>query len=256
MQGKIDILKKGTELIYKLKVAPLQASKCADNEERVVLKIVEEAGNVGIWMKDIRYRSGLNQTVLNKVLKAMEGKKLIKSISSVQAAKKKVYMLYDLVPDPSITGGPWWSDGEFDQAFVDLLHGQCVRMLQQRAEAAKAAASGGPLAVRNASYVSSKEVLKAINDTGICKLQLSITDMESILNAVVYDGRAEKVVELQPDGQSLTRYRAVETLIESAGFARIPCGVCPVIRSCGTIGSVQPTTCVYFDDWAQSYGDS
>ena len=57
--------------------------KGGEVEERVVFKIVEDAGNKGIWMKDIRYKSNLNATTLNKVIKALEGKKLIKAITSV-----------------------------------------------------------------------------------------------------------------------------------------------------------------------------
>ena len=37
-------------------------------------------------------------------MKSLEGKKLIKSVKSVNATKKKVYMLYDLEPDRSVTG--------------------------------------------------------------------------------------------------------------------------------------------------------
>lgn len=57
--------------------------KGGEVEERVVFKIVEDAGNKGIWMKDIRYKSNLNATTLNKVIKVLEGKKLIKAITSV-----------------------------------------------------------------------------------------------------------------------------------------------------------------------------
>lgn len=62
--------------------------KGADTEERVVMGIIEDAGNKGIWNRDIRTKSNLNQTALNKILKALEGKKLIKSVSSVSVWSK------------------------------------------------------------------------------------------------------------------------------------------------------------------------
>ena len=37
----------------------------------------------GIWIRDIRFKSNLGMTQLNKLLKTMEGKKLIKSVTSV-----------------------------------------------------------------------------------------------------------------------------------------------------------------------------
>ncbi len=61
-------------------------------EEKIVYKIIEEAGNKGTWIRDIRINSNLVQTQLNKVLKSLESKKLIKVVKSVNATKKKVYM--------------------------------------------------------------------------------------------------------------------------------------------------------------------
>ena len=61
-------------------------------EEKIVYKIIEDAGNKGTWIRDIRINSNLVQTQLNKVLKSLESKKLIKVVKSVNATKKKVYM--------------------------------------------------------------------------------------------------------------------------------------------------------------------
>ncbi len=38
-----------------------------------------------------------------------------------QAAKKKMYMLYDLEPDRSLTGGPWYSADYFEGEFIHAL---------------------------------------------------------------------------------------------------------------------------------------
>ena len=62
----------------------------------------------------------------------MESKKLIKSVKSVTASKKKLYMLYGLEPDVSITGGTWYSNQDFEVEFVDVLNQQCLRFLQEK----------------------------------------------------------------------------------------------------------------------------
>lgn len=59
------------------------AIKGADNEEKVVFNLIEEAGNKGIWIRDIRHRSNLANTQLTKVLKSLEGKKAIKAVKCV-----------------------------------------------------------------------------------------------------------------------------------------------------------------------------
>ena len=73
--------KQDGKLIYRL--ADGHKLKGADVEESVVLDYIEATGNKGIWTRDLRNKSGLQQTTLNKVLKNLEGKKLIKAVSSV-----------------------------------------------------------------------------------------------------------------------------------------------------------------------------
>jgi hypothetical protein len=49
-----------------------------------------------------------------------------------QASKKKVYMLYDVEPAQSVTGGAWYSDQDFESEFVEVLNQQCFKFLEQR----------------------------------------------------------------------------------------------------------------------------
>ncbi len=79
-------------LLYRLKSASASSSIKGDQEEKIVYKIIEDAGNKGSWIRDIRQKSNLVQTQLNRVLKALENKKLIKVVKSVNATRKKVYM--------------------------------------------------------------------------------------------------------------------------------------------------------------------
>ena len=159
-QGKIDLFSQNNELSYKLKdTSSAGKIKGADVEEKVVYKIVEESGNKGILDREIRSKSNLIKTQLNKILKALQDKKLIKQVSSVAQANKKVYMLYDMEPDRSITGGVWYSSQDFESELIEILNQQIHRYLQQKAEAARGT-KGGPIMARNASYATSKEILK------------------------------------------------------------------------------------------------
>ena len=40
----------------------------------------------GIWTRDIRYKTNLTLTSLNKILKSLEGKKIIKAVKSVSVS--------------------------------------------------------------------------------------------------------------------------------------------------------------------------
>ncbi len=182
------------------------------------------------------------------MLKALKSKKLIKEVKSVNSTRKIVYMLYDLEPDSSITGGAWYSEQEFESEFVEILNQQCYRFLHQRLETAKRdVAVEGPLAVRNASHASADDVLDYISNLGISKVTLKTSDIEAILNTLIFDGKVEKDV-------SASTYRAVEALLPTPGLMRVPCGGCPNIKSCSVDGGgkVTPTKCVYMKDWLAS----
>lgn len=61
--------------------------KGIDNQERLVYQVIESAGNKGIWTRDIRHKCNLMLTEVNKILKNLEGKKLIKSVKSVAVSR-------------------------------------------------------------------------------------------------------------------------------------------------------------------------
>lgn len=58
-------------------------SGIVDTEEKLIYTIIEDGGNKGIWIRDIRVKSNLIMTQLNKILKNLENKKLIKAVKSV-----------------------------------------------------------------------------------------------------------------------------------------------------------------------------
>lgn len=86
-----------------------------------------------------------------------------------QASKKKVYMLYNLEPDRSLTGGAWYQDQDFESEFVDILNRQSLRFLQQRADKIKNNPRG-PIVGRTQSYATAVEVQKYITELGISKV--------------------------------------------------------------------------------------
>jgi len=83
-------------------------------------------------MRDIRFKSNLPRKPLTRILKVLENKKLIKSVKTVQTPTRKIYMLHDLTPDESLTGGAWYSDQDFESEFVEVLSQHCLKFLQQK----------------------------------------------------------------------------------------------------------------------------
>ncbi|XP_027415449.1 DNA-directed RNA polymerase III subunit RPC6 isoform X4 [Bos indicus x Bos taurus] len=219
--GQLDLLRSNTGLLYRIKDSQNAGKmKGSDNQEKLVYQIIEDAGNKGIWSRDIRYKSNLPLTEINKILKNLESKKLIKAVKSVAASKKKVYMLYNLQPDRSVTGGAWYSDQDFESEFVEVLNQQCFKFLQT-------------------------------------KVELSMEDIETILNTLIYDGKVEMTIIAAKEGTvgsvdgHMKLYRAVSPIILPTGLVRAPCGLCPVFDDCHEGGEISPSNCIYMTEWLE-----
>ena len=63
---------------------------------------------VGIWTRDLRYRTKFAQPVLNKILKNLENRHLVKTFRPVENKTRKMYILFTLEPAEHLTGGAWY----------------------------------------------------------------------------------------------------------------------------------------------------
>uniref|UniRef100_H2YJT6 DNA-directed RNA polymerase III subunit RPC6 n=1 Tax=Ciona savignyi TaxID=51511 RepID=H2YJT6_CIOSA len=162
-------------------------------------------------------------TEVNKILKNLESKKIIKAVKSVAAAKRKVYMLFNLQPDRSVTGGAWYSEQDFESEFVEVLNQQCYKFLQQKSNNALNETNLSPTATNASCFASSEEILEFIAKLGISKVELSPEDIETILNTLIYDGKVQQTVAPTTRGGSKKLFKAVKPWIETTDFARTPC---------------------------------
>ena len=63
--------------------------------------------STGVWTKDMKFKTNLQQPQVTKILKELEQRTLVKAIKPVNQPSKKFYMLFDLEPAREITGGAW-----------------------------------------------------------------------------------------------------------------------------------------------------
>ena len=55
-----------------------------NDTERIVYQLIKSSKNKGIWIKDIKAKSGLHTQLVNTNVKNLEKKMLIKSVKSVK----------------------------------------------------------------------------------------------------------------------------------------------------------------------------
>lgn len=66
------------------------------------------------------------------------------------------------------------------------------------------------------------------------QVDLSMDDIETILNTLIYDGKVEMTIIAAKEGTvgsvdgQVKLYRGVNAIIQPTGMVRTPCGLCPV----------------------------
>lgn len=84
-------------------------------------------------------------------------------------------MVFDMVPAKEITGGPWYSDQEFDHDFVNALGEIIVNIVQK------------------GNIVTLQDIAHKVRVSGVSKVDLSLEELELVVNTLIYDYRLEEV---------------------------------------------------------------
>jgi DNA-directed RNA polymerase III subunit RPC6 len=99
------------------------------SEDMLVYQAIQQAANTGIWTADLKKRTNLQQLQVNKALKNLESRSLVKPVKTVSNKNRKVYMLFELDPSREVTGGAWYTEQDYDAEFVDVVKQQCLHFI-------------------------------------------------------------------------------------------------------------------------------
>ena len=171
-------------------------------------------------------------------------------------------MLYELEPSVEVTGGPWFTENELDTGFIETLTGQTWRFIQAKSFPRHVAGMDALYSTSYAGYATAADVCAFVKQSRMVTVELSMEDVQVLLDVLVYDGRVEEV-RLEEDIQ--VRYRALrdkvgvsglgvsgtQSVAKSVGVGDVPCGQCPVARSCAAVGPIRPDNCVYLAKWLE-----
>ena len=159
----------------------------------------------------------------------------MKAVRSVTSKSKKLYMLFDVIPSKEITGGPWYTEQEFDHEFVEELCNYIVQFIKGK------------------SMACAEEIHKKIHQSGISRVELSAEELDTVIQTLMYDGRIElvngAVVALEKKNVQLQYYKVSSPIYVPNYLTSAPCGVCPVSTHCTENGAISPSTCEYMNIW-------
>eukprot|EP00762_Andalucia_godoyi_P004065 ANDGO_06330.mRNA.1 DNA-directed RNA polymerase III subunit rpc6 len=287
-RGRLQVIRAPNDQILYKEVSEETAQKFRGltAEDMLVYQIIESSASQGIWTRHIKTRSNLQQTQLNKILKNLESRRLVKQVKSIEAKTRKVYMLFDLEPSRDLTGGPWYSEQDFDSAFVDDLLLHIYKYIQAR------------------KHATASQIAEFIRASGITTVDLRDADVQALIQALVWDGRiVETFVNPSTFGASASsatasasasgsaagsaagsgpgsrksslkdglgvsaaggssssaagalHYKVAGYYLEADALTEVPCASCPVFDVCSPNGDVNPQTCVYYNTWLKLEAD-
>ncbi|PQK10259.1 hypothetical protein BB8028_0002g05830 [Beauveria bassiana] len=95
--------------------------QCTTDEQVLVYSLVDDAGGDGIWSQTLQKRLNMHDSVLKNALKQLQTKGLIAPFKNVEHPNKKMYIKASIRPSDRATGGPWYTDQNFDDAFIEEL---------------------------------------------------------------------------------------------------------------------------------------
>ncbi|MCL7028608.1 hypothetical protein MKW94_003170 [Papaver nudicaule] len=208
-------------------------------DDRKVYDVITSTESAGIWMRDLKRKLNRPDTVINKSIKFLKDKKLIKEVVNIQNKGKKHFMGFDFEPSVDLTGGAWYDDeGKLDKTLIEVSKSQCLQFITR----SKVATIG--------------EITEAINNLGLFKVKLTGVQIEEVVQSLILD---KEIVEAQstgkgdfaiiPAGEQCYRRSNKRGLPKTGALASIPCGVCPRLNECTPNGVISPSTCVYFKKW-------
>lgn len=237
-KNRLELFQSALGLTYKF-ISEEDAVRLAglNREQKLVYRVVEQAGDMGIWIKDIRMKTNLQSKEIEKILKTLTTKRLVKA-EKHHKTLKKVYMLFDLTPNPEIAGGSWYTGMDFDVEFIDSLQKTAAQFFRKQGKA------------------SLDELAKFISESGISRIELSLRDVQTLVNTLIYDGIVEPAPEVgdsrdagRRKNMSLYRPTKSSTFDDRDPFVSIPCSVCPITSDCIEGTEISPSTCEYYRMW-------
>lgn len=206
--------------------------QCATDEQRMVYAMIDDAGGDGMWSQTLQRRLNMHDAVFKNTVKQLQGKNLIAPFKSVEHPNKKMYIKASIQPSDRATGGPWYTDQNLDEAFIEDLqrvvfdyvkkqsgylsrHGQESRAQQPKkgtkrgakemeapasqparapSKATQRAAVFLPLPAGYTGYPTVREIARFLTTSGITNNTiLSEEDVTKLVNVLVWDNLLEPV---------------------------------------------------------------
>ncbi|KAI1005534.1 hypothetical protein K3495_g2686 [Podosphaera aphanis] len=248
-------------------------------EQELVYAVIDDSGEQGVWSKAAKARTNLHEVIFSASIRHLVAKNYICEIKSAENPNRKTYIRSELRPHEKVSGGPWFSDGELDEAFVSAALMLLQKHIQVhswsrskasttskkltglRPEEVKAQRKRGleqnrsgpveflPMPPGYDKYLSLEELTLKVEESAVFNQTLTPFDVQQLLDTLIFDNKIEKVMCGTRWGYRTLRATMVNEDQKTDPISEVPCGRCPVFDLCEEGGPVAPSECVYMDEW-------
>ncbi|KAH7657149.1 RNA polymerase Rpc34-like protein [Dioscorea alata] len=208
-----------------------------ENEKKIYMLIKNREG-MGISQPDIRSAINLDIRTLYKALESLQAKQLIKTVNSARNKRAKIYMDFQCQPSAELSGGHWFTNGEFDEGLVAAVRQSCLTL------------------IKTLGVATVDDLISSINKCNIFVGGITEAQIDDILQSLKVDGVVEELkssgvgdFSRVPVGKLCYRILPDKKEPLTGVMASIPCGVCPRISECTPDGIISPDNCVYYQAW-------
>jgi len=215
-------------------------------EDVQVYALIIESGSNGISTNVIKSKLKLNTNHLNKVLKKLEKKNMIKSLKMLNLKHKKIWIGFDIEPSQQITGGIWCTNQEFDKNLVDVIKEKCLEYISRT------------------KIVSRKDFMIYVGSTKILNVDLKEEDIQKIINLLIFDDKIEIIfpnisyrinnkmsILLKYNDPILgtLKYKIASNYQPKSVMNIVPCTYCPVFKECQIGNVINPKDCPWMQEF-------
>lgn len=164
-----------------------------DENETLVYSHIKDSRNEGIWTKQLKARTGLHQTIINRCLKSLEQKQLVKAVKSVKYPTRKIFMLFGLTPSIELSGGPWYTDNELDTGFINELSMAILNFVRSKSFPKNGQSRALFPTSHTSQLPSAKSIHSYLRSSNLTETELEVEHVASLLDILVYDEQIEKI---------------------------------------------------------------
>ncbi|KAL9631555.1 MAG: hypothetical protein Q9164_005826 [Protoblastenia rupestris] len=120
--GHLKTMQRAGQVCWRcIPASVVSVQRSLDSDAALVYSYIESAGRDGMLASTLNRRTNFHKVSMDKCIKVLEQRRLIKTVANFRYPKRKTFMLWGLQPAEDVTGGPFYGGGELDEEFVKTM---------------------------------------------------------------------------------------------------------------------------------------